>query len=391
MWSKDYYIATRNPSLGGLKIIETNKEFPEMLKREISDNCLELISPDYEQHPLAIYPIDDSFVVSMSFKVAGDEYESRPHEVIHGIVVQNEEFESITEIIAENEIDRTFSNEKFGFCDKDWQSLYTNKNALQLFLNNMGATRILGLYHAVRNVIENKKKVQLLVAKGKERIVQAACYSVLSPTLRKQLFTISNGECTLRDADILITKSIKYQNAEKYETMSFMEFVKEGSKLAEVAEKRQQNERVNNLIECCLKYIGDSRVPKQRLSEVRQTSNSLTSNEKRMFQCQLRSKLATLRTEKKALKRYIQILYLAFESLQEVKLKQNEPIILPPYKIESMILFLKEYCTHKKEFERCLQMMLEIMTENFTLYMPSKLVKKEIKKGLKEWRKAMVF
>lgn len=390
MQSKDYYIATRNPSLGGLKIIETNKEFSEMLKKEISDNCLELISPDYEQHPLAIYPVDDTFVVSISFKVAGDKYESRPHEVIHGIVVQNTELEDVIETMEESDIDRVFLNKYFDVQDREWQS-YASNSALQLFLNDMGAKRVLGLYHAVRDVIKNKRKVQLLVAKGKERIVQAACYSVLSPTLRKQLFTISNGECTLRDADILITKSIKYQNAEKYETMSFLEFVKEGSKLAEVVEKRQQNERVNNLIECCLEYIRDSRVPKQRLSEVRQTSNSLTSNEKRMFQCQLRSKLATLRTEKKALKRYIQILYLAFESLQEVKLKQNEPIILPPYDIESMILFLKEYCTCKKEFEHCLQIMLEIMTENFTLYIPSKFVKKEIKKGLKKWIKAMVF
>lgn len=383
MQSKDYYIATRNPSLGGLKIIETNKEFPKMLKREISDNCLELISPDYEQHPLAIYPIDDSFVVSMSFKVAGDEYESRPHEVIHGIVVQNAEFESITEIIAENEIDRTFSNKNFGFCDKDWQSLYTNKNALQLFLNNMGATRILGLYHAVRDVIQNKRKVHLLVAKGKERIVQAACYSVLSHTLQMQLFTISNGECTLRDADILITKSIKYQNVEKYETMSFMEFVKEGILLAERNEKRQQEESVTKLIGNCLKYITEPDIPKQILNEVRQASNGLTRNAKRMFQCQLRSKLATLHVGKKATKRYMRVLCLAFENLQEVKLNQDEPMISLLYDIEDMVIFLEEYCASKKEFKFYLQIMLEIMLDKFMLYIPKKFIKKQIKKGLK--------
>ena len=383
MQARDYYIATRNPSLGGLKIIETNKEFPEMLKREISDNCLELISPDYEQHPLAIYPIDDNFVVSMSFKVAGDKYESRPHEVIHGAVVHNEEFENMTEIMAENEIDRTFSNKNFGFCDKDWQSLYTNKNALQLFLNNMGATRILGLYHAVRNVIENKRKVQLLVAKGKERIVQAACYSVLTPTLRKQLFTISNGECTLRDADILITKSIKYQNAEKYETMSFMEFVKEGSLLAERNEKRQQEESVIELIESCLKYITELDISKQILNEVRQDSNNLSRNARRMFQCQLRSKLTTLYVGKKALKRYMQVLCLAFENLQEVKLKQEEPMISLLYDIEDMVMFLEEHCVGKKELEFYMKIMLEIMLDKFVLYIPNKLMKKQIKKRLK--------
>lgn len=57
MWFENRFVATRDPSRGGLCITAATEGFSEQLKTEIYEECLEMAAKDYEHSCWGIYPL----------------------------------------------------------------------------------------------------------------------------------------------------------------------------------------------------------------------------------------------------------------------------------------------------------------------------------------------
>ena len=363
----EYYIANRNPVLGGLRIAETSNGFPFHIREDISQNCLELISPDYGVYPLAIYPTDEKTVISMSYKVESDEFESRPHDIINGVLVDNEEIENMLELMIKQDFEEKFIG-NIAKRKGNWKCA-SYEQELWSFLGGLGPKKILGLYHAVRDVIDNQRKIHLRVKEGDERLVQAACYYVLEPHLRKQLFTISNGECTMQDADILITKKIKYQDIANYETKSIRQFVEEGNELAEKKANKSSQQKMDQLLDICMEYIRDLDVPESILCEMRCMKNGMGRGEKRAYERQLKEKLGSQIGKTKEIHRFVQVLFLAYEKLPVLSDYQTKSILPVPYDMQGMAEFLQQHCRSKRIYKMHLKEVLNSLEDtNMSLF-----------------------
>lgn len=232
----NYYLASRDPSKGGLKIIKTDRKFPAEYAEAIEKNCLEIVVPEYTHNALLIYPLENGKnVVSLARKVKGSEWEPRIHENIHGYVVDMETFsEEYVNAIAQKNFDDCFYNGKMAkamklpdetFC---YRPLEHNAGTLEQFWLAMSFRDRVGFFYAVYRVVSEGRKIQLTVPAPVRRVVQAACYAILPYYCRNKLFTISGGECTQSDADILFVDEIQYQDAGKYKKMDLRDFMEEG-------------------------------------------------------------------------------------------------------------------------------------------------------------------
>lgn len=240
-----YYLASRVPAKGGLKIIRTDKTFPKKYEEQIEENCLEIFVPVYHHNAVIIYPIgDEKIMTALARKVEKSAWESRVHENIQGYIINTEEFsEQLLPPLSADEFDYGFYNWKVEEVDGLSEDVLgfspvkenlENKNS---FLDSLEPEERVGLFFAVYQTITKKEKIQLIVPEEKQRIVQAACYSILPYHCRSKLYTISGGECTQSDADILLTdeKPLQYQNSRLYKTMTLEEYIQRGK------EMRQKN------------------------------------------------------------------------------------------------------------------------------------------------------
>ena len=57
MWYENRFVATRDPSRGGLCITAVTEGFSEQMKAEIYEDCLEMAAKDYEHSCGGIYPL----------------------------------------------------------------------------------------------------------------------------------------------------------------------------------------------------------------------------------------------------------------------------------------------------------------------------------------------
>ena len=93
MKEEHYYLASRIPSKGGLKIIRTDEDFPKSYEEYIEENCLEVFVPEYDCNAVMICPIGNGDVITtLARKVESSRWESRVHENIHGYVTNAEIF-----------------------------------------------------------------------------------------------------------------------------------------------------------------------------------------------------------------------------------------------------------------------------------------------------------
>src|SRR5699024_11186262 len=98
MWSDNRFVATRDPSRGGLSFVATTAGFPKDIMQEIYDDCLEIITKDYDHSCCGVYPLaNGQYVIMMAKKISGTIRESRLHEIIRGIVVHYDEMASFCE------------------------------------------------------------------------------------------------------------------------------------------------------------------------------------------------------------------------------------------------------------------------------------------------------
>lgn len=388
MQIKDYYIAARQPSKGGLHIKETSKDFPKDCYDYLNKKCLELVSSDADNRCCAVFPMGDGrFIVSMAMKVPGNQEETRPHEQIHGFVVNGEEFSKLCRnCMTQSWFHQAFFPEitkgDIEFAGVGPYGAYEFKDNLGEFRKQMKGNQLIGFYNSLKEVIRRKTKIHLIVPAGAEYIVQAACYDILPMEWKNRLSIISNGECTMTDADILITNKLQYQDATKYKQMTLKTFIEAGfhiKRCSTSANKEKKRVTAEDMVIECMEYINNPDIPGQFISKIRKIINSQTDFFEE-FQMQLRYQLEMMEIDSSKLERFIQVLCLAFENYKGSCEKVQQTILPAPYDLEGIAAFLKNKTTSKRKYEGYLEAFWKLQVKSYEHLIPKRRLQRTLHK-----------
>lgn len=243
MKKEHYYLASRIPSKGGLKIIRTDEDFPKSYEEYIEGKCLEVFVPEYDHNAVMIHPLGNGDIVTaLARKVESSRWESRVHENIHGYVMDTGAFSrQLLLLLAAS--DKAFDN-----CFYDWNVEEADKldeSKLRFhpaerkpreennFLDSIENEDREAFFYSVYGTITENEKIHLIVPNGLSRMLQAACYEILPFYCRNRLSTVSEGEVLQSDANIILTndRELKYQKAGRYKRMELDAFIRRGMTL----------------------------------------------------------------------------------------------------------------------------------------------------------------
>lgn len=243
MKKEHYYLASRIPSKGGLKIIRTDEDFPKSYEEYIERKCLEVFVPEYDRNAVLIHPLGNGDIVTaLARKVESSRWESRVHENIHGYVMNTGTFSrQLLPLLAAS--DKVFDN-----CFFDWnveEAEKLDEYKLQFhpaerkpriennFLDSIENGDREAFFYSVYGTIIENEKIHLIVPHGLNRMLQAACYEILPFYCRNRLSTVSEGEVLQSDANIILTndREFKYQKADRYKRMELDAFIRRGMTL----------------------------------------------------------------------------------------------------------------------------------------------------------------
>lgn len=226
--NSSFYIASRIPSKGGLKILRT--DLSQENKKYIEEKCLD-IAVLHHKNALMIYPLGNGFVTALAKRRPPNQVESRIHEDIHGYITNMDVFtkgilplvETIESSYYDWEIEEVESipEERLSFKREE---ISKQKS----FTDQLQAEERVGLFFSLYSMLQERKKIHLIVPEERVRAVQAACYEILPYPWRTKLYTISFGECTQVSPDMILTAEkfeLQYDAALQYERVSFKHFV----------------------------------------------------------------------------------------------------------------------------------------------------------------------
>ena len=243
MKKEHYYLASRIPSQGGLKIVRTDEDFPKSYEEYIEEKCLEVFVPEYDHNAVMIHPLGNGDIVTaLARKVESSRWESRVHENIHGYVMNTGTFSrQLLPLLAAS--DKVFDN-----CFYDWnveEAEKLDESKLRFhpserkprienkFLDSIENEDREAFFYSVYGAIAENEKIHLIVPHGLSRMLQAACYEILPFYCRNRLSTVSEGEVLQSDANIILTndRELKYQKAGRYKRMELDAFIRRGMTL----------------------------------------------------------------------------------------------------------------------------------------------------------------
>lgn len=237
-----YFIGGRNTRNGkGLGILCHSPEFPVEYLTKIERECLE-IEADSPQKALLIYPIGNGkMVVMQGKKVGGDYFDGRPHETMHGFLMNIEEFKNVIfrlpaakePIFYEKELKenlRKLPKETFE-RDVKWFEQWEEMDLLE----KASYEKRLALFQMGVYLIKHPEESVYLKLEGTEmsqRKLQLEYYQILPYELQERLYTISNGNCLQTTAQILIGTKLDDKNGKKeWKPITIPESVKKVLKL----------------------------------------------------------------------------------------------------------------------------------------------------------------
>lgn len=326
------YVGDRDPSRGGLCITETSEGFPEEIVKHISRRCLEHITTVSGFRSTLIYHLGEGlYAVSIANRVNGTATEHRSHDVIEGIVVD----EKILNYLLEEEGDD--------------------------YLTQLTQEELLGFANAVKTVVKRKAKVQLQAEPEDAERIQRAIYRIVPNALKKQLFVIANGECTLTDANILITPHIRHQKAGKYTKMTLQQFVDMGIKMEENDCLKEEQDELKNVVADCMDYIKEEQIPEQIINQIRDKFIEEQEYKWIEFQKKLRFELEQCPFKKEYADKYMKLLYLAYENYHGECTSTKRLLLMAPYDLEGMVYFLSRKSSSGREFKYMKRVLLEVM------------------------------
>lgn len=388
-WNAKSYIADRDRARGGLVL--TRAPAPaalgERAREELEENCLELISKDAELCIL-VYPLKDGqYAVSTAQKVHGTKREPRRHDVVHGVILNENELELFCgNILAEGKVKEFFFPEQMKTKEKraeedtgqgdtvqrdvvqewDVQKLIDQMerapkgHALEEFKNKMAFRQLQNLFHALRMTFKGNYKIQLHVEEQKE--VFLAALIQMSVAARLSLSFLSGGETTVFEPNILLAEEneLEYMDQNVYEGMTFDQLL---SRFRQRRGPRWQNapERekwMKELLDLCEDYLNDELLEYQLYQKVGQLKRK-DRDLFLQFQMELRVMLTGICGKKKHQKRYIELVYLAFKKDIRVEECMSAELTQAPYDYAKMIAFLQKKAVTKTEEKRLMMKMLE--------------------------------
>ena len=388
-WNAKSYIADRDRARGGLVL--TRAPAPaalgERAREELEENCLELISKDAELCIL-VYPLKDGqYAVSTAQKVHGTKREPRRHDVVHGVILNENELELFCgNILAEGKVKEFFFPEQMKTKEKraeedtgqgdtvqrdvvqewDVQKLIDQMerapkgHALEEFKNKMAFRQLQNLFHALRMTFKGNYKIQLHVEEQKE--VFLAALIQMSVAARLSLSFLSGGETTVFEPNILLAEEneLEYMDQNVYEGMTFDQLL---SRFRQRRGPRWQNapERekwMKELLDLCEDYLNDELLEYQLYQKVGQLKRK-DRDLFLQFQMELRVMLTGICGKKKHQKRYIELVYLEFKKDIRVEECMSAELTQAPYDYAKMIAFLQKKAVTKTEEKRLMMKMLE--------------------------------
>lgn len=393
-WNAKSYIADRDRARGG--VVLTRAPAPAVLgeraREELEENCLELISKDAEQAEqlccILVYPLKDGqYSVSSARKVQGTKREPRRHDVVHGVILNENELELFCgNILAEGKVKEFFFPEQMKTKEKraeedtgqgdtvqrdvvqewDVQKLIDQMerapkgHALEEFKNKMAFRQLQNLFHALRMTFKGNYKIQLHVEEQKE--VFLAALIQMSVAARLSLSFLSGGETTVFEPNILLAEEneLEYMDQNVYEGMTFDQLL---SRFRQRRGPRWQNapERekwMKELLDLCEDYLNDELLEYQLYQKVGQLKRK-DRDLFLQFQMELRVMLTGICGKKKHQKRYIELVYLAFKKDIRVEECMSAELTQAPYDYAKMIAFLQKKAVTKTEEKRLMMKMLE--------------------------------
>lgn len=136
----------------------------------------------------------------------------------------------------------------------------------------------------------------------------------------------------------------------------------------------------NDQIAICLKYL-KLHSSKTIISTVR---NSFYEKEDRKgwenFQKELRVKLEEIPLLSKQREHYVSLLFLAYESYRGRCMNLEPAVLLAPYDLEGMLMFLRRRLKSQWEYKKYAEEVLRQYAEVFLLYIPERKVKGTVRK-----------
>lgn len=383
-WSAKSYIADRDRSRGGVVLVRSPAVLGERAREELEENCLELISKDAEQLCILVYPLQDGqYAVSSAQKVQGTKREPRRHDVVHGVILNENELELFCgNILAEGKVKEFFFPEQMKTKEKcaeedtvqmdvvqewDVQKLIDQMerapkgHALEDFKNKTDFPQLQSLFHALRMTFKGNYKIQLHVEEQKE--VFLAALIQMSVAARLSLSFLSGGETTVFEPNILLAEEneLEYMDQNVYERMTFDQLL---SRFRQRRGPRWQNapEREKwqkELLDLCEDYLNDELLEYelyQKVGQLKRKDRDLFLQ----FQMELRVMLTGICGKKKHQNRYMELVHLAFKKDISAEECMSAELTQAPYDYAKMIAFLQKKAVTKTEEKRLMMKMLEV-------------------------------
>lgn len=497
MKKEHYYLASRIPSKGGLKIIRTDEDFPKSYEEYIEGKCLEIFVPEYNRNAVLIHPLGNGDIVTaLARKVESSKWESRVHENIHGYVMDTGAFSrQLLPLLAAS--DKVFDNSFYDWNVEETEKLDESKlrfhpaerkpRVENKFLDSIENEDREAFFYAVYGTITENERIHLIVPHGLSRMLQAACYEILPFYCRNRLSTVSEGEVLQSDANIILTndRELKYQKAGRYKRMELDAFIRRGMTLrqkgipylkqllGEESENREEiyeyiakiletlyedkesehilmslelydlmadiimntdggkycDERLRRRVEG-VRYLSVQKILKSFFPCLRKTKEEIKTiqtgegrldsqigmcleymknecllsplfqeireyyfgrDRKRewgVFQNKLRRELERLPLLPKRKEKYVTLLFLAYENYRGKTRRFDQNVILAPYDLEGMMLFLQQKTKSEREYRKYVAEVLRQYNMVFLIYIPrrkSRNILKHIRLGQEKW------
>ena len=381
-WNARSYIADRDRSRGGLFFTRAPAVLEECEREELEENCLELISKDAEQLCILVYPLKDGqYAVSSAQKVQGTKREPRRHDVVHGVILNENELELFCgNILAEGKVKEFFFPEQMKTKEKraeedtvqmdvtqewDVQKLIDQMerapkgHALEEFKNKMD---LQSLFHALRMAYRRDYKIQLCLEETQEEVLLAALIQ-MSVAARLSLSFLLGGETTVCEPNILLAgeNELEHMEQNSYEVMNFGQFLscfrqRRGPRWQNAPEREKWQKE---LLDLCEDYLNDEVLEYelyQKVGQLKRKDRDLFLQ----FQMELRVMLTGICGKKKYQKKYMELVYLAFKKDISAEECMSAELTQAPYDYAKMIAFLQKKAVTKTEEKRLMMKMLEV-------------------------------
>lgn len=409
------FVVDRDAARGGQQII-ASEGLDHSVKEEIKHRCSELIVRTEKGTCTCVCPLkeDGRFIIAMAYKVGASSRESRPHEIVRGVVAD----EDLTSVIcryylAANQMEKLFFPTVPDPDDPaDWElpdpllgsdtgigsgvgagyGYGETGEILSNYLDHMGYEKLIGLSRAVQKIGKHRYKFQLVVPEGMRRLTMAVLHNIAARSHVK-LYLIESGESTLEAPDIVIMEEkIRYMDKRLFQRATLETLISWGCSLGENTKKRERTDglreqKMSALVDLTRAYILEADVSAYELeSRLTDFREKYGRHAYESFLRKLRMALYEFETNIMCSERFMEIFYLCFykKSLCEEEQRRTRLQIESPYDYGEMLQFIRKKAGSKREAKSIIAAMMDRMFQACVTDMDERFVHKKSVKFLNQ-------